>query len=39
MPLLNPTAEPHVPAVFGKFADYVATKQVEAFPAATEKVQ
>jgi integrase len=31
--------EPHVTAGFGKFADYVAAKQVEAFPAASEKVQ
>lgn len=31
--------EPHVTAGFGRFAEYVAAKQVDAFPAATETVQ
>jgi hypothetical protein len=37
--LLDPTAEPHVPPRFGKFAEYVAAKQAEAFPALTDRPQ
>jgi len=31
--------EPHVTAGLGRFADHVAAKQVEAFPALTDRPQ
>jgi hypothetical protein len=39
MPLLNPTAEPHVTAGFERFSEYVAKKQIHAFPALTDRSQ